>query len=559
MLLDALYTNGSFHTQDIRRPRAHTVGVHGGRIISLDDDLPASLFRDVFDLAGAAVVPGFNDAHCHLSYVGQALVQADLRPAACGTMDQLLAAVDRACLAAPDGAWVQGAGYDQNHLGNQHPTAEQVDSVSHGHPVWLMHNSRHMGVANTAAFERAGYPGRRNVTAPDGGAAPVDADGRAVGLLQETARALVMGVIPGPGVDDVAEMVGAGSAALLELGVTSITEPGLGAPQHIGHSLSDIAGYQAARDAGKLGVRATVMPYLTTLHGLGDAEQDGASGTLPVARMGLDLGMRSGFGDEWLRLGPAKILSDGSLIGRSAFMCCDYQHEAADSEGNRGLLQFPAQELRRGVIGAHRAGWQVATHAIGDAALDVVLDIFEEAQKLYPRPDARHRVEHVNVAGDDQIKRLASLGLIPVPQGRFVSELGDGAALALGPERTRLAYRVKSLLDAGIEIPASTDAPVVSGDPLLNIHDLVNRRTSSGADFGPEERISVAQAVRAYTVGSAHAVHEDHYKGSLAPGMLADFVALSEDIYEVPAEALREVRVAATVVGGQMVHGNFQG
>lgn len=561
MFLDALYTNGSFYTQDGRRPHAHSVGIHNGRIVSLDNDLPASLFSGVFDLGGAAVVPGFNDAHCHLSYVGQALVQADLRPAACGTMDELLAAVERACLAAPEGAWVQGAGYDQNHLGNLHPTAEQLEAVSHGHPVWLMHNSRHMGVANTAAFERAGYPGRRNVTAPDGGAAPADAAGRAIGLLQETARALVMDAIPGPGVEDVADMVGAGSAALLELGVTSITEPGLGAPQHIGHCLSDIAGYQAARDVGKLGVRATVMPYLTTLHGLGDADGagdgdvDAANGA--VSRMGLDLGMRSGFGDEWLRLGPAKILSDGSLIGRSAFMCCDYQHAASEPAGNRGLLQFPAQELRRRVIGAHRAGWQVATHAIGDAALDVVLDIFEEAQQLYPRPDARHRVEHVNVAGDDQIKRLASLGLIPVPQGRFISELGDGAARALGPERTRLAYRVKSLLDAGIEIPASTDAPVVSGDPLLNIHDLVNRRTSSGADFVPEERISVAQAVRAYTVGSAHAVHEEHYKGSLAPGMLADFVALTEDIYKVPAKDIGDVRVKATVVGGELVHGSL--
>ena len=559
MFLDALYTNGSFYTQNGRRPHAHSVGVHNGRIVSLDSDLPASLFRDVFDLGGAAVVPGFNDAHCHLSYVGQALVQADLRPAACGTMDELLAAVERACLAAPEGAWVQGAGYDQNHLGNQHPTAEQLDGVSHGHPVWLMHNSRHMGVANTAAFERAGYPGRRNVTAPDGGAAPADADGRAVGLLQETARALVMDAIPAPGVADVADMVGAGSAALLELGVTSITEPGLGAPQHIGHSLSDVAGYQAARDAGTLGVRATVMPYLTTLHGLGGVDADGntANGAGHVARLGLDLGMRSGFGDEWLRLGPAKILSDGSLIGRSAFMCCDYQHEAGEPEGNRGLLQFPAQELRRRVIGAHRAGWQVATHAIGDAALNVVMDIFEEAQRLYPRRDARHRVEHVNVAGDDQIKRLASLGLIPVPQGRFISELGDGAAGALGPERTRLAYRVKSLLDAGIEVPASSDAPVVSGDPLLNIHDLVNRRTSSGADFVPEERISVAQAVRAYTVGSAHAVHEDHYKGALTPGMLADFVALSEDIYRVPAASIGAVRVTATVVGGKLAHGKL--
>ncbi|MBT2548867.1 amidohydrolase [Arthrobacter sp. ISL-65] len=557
MLFDTLYTNGTFHTQDTRRPQAHSLGVDNGRIISLDDELPARYFREVHDLAGAAVVPGFNDAHCHLSYVGQALIQADLRPAVCPTMDDVLAAVERACAAAPAGAWVQGSGYDQNYLNNQHPTAEQVDAVSHGHPVWLMHNSRHMGVANTAAFERAGYPGRRNVTAPDGGAAPVDADGRALGLLQETARALVMHAIPAPTVDDVAAMVGAGSAALLELGITSITEPGLGAPAHIGHTLSDLAGYQAARDAGLLGVRATVMPYLTALHGLGDEppDGDGGSGGDAVPRLGLDLGIRSCFGDEWLRLGPTKILSDGSLIGRSAFMCCDYDLDAAEGHSNRGLLQFPAQELRRRIIGAHAAGWQVATHAIGDAALDVVMDIFEEAQRLHPRPDARHRIEHVNVASDEQIRRLASLGLIPVPQGRFINELGDGAARALGPERTRLSYRVKALLDAGLEVPASTDAPVVSADPILNIHDLVNRRTSSGAEFVPEERISVAQAVRAYTVGSAYAAREEHYKGSLSHGMLADFVALSEDIYEVPAEAIQNVRVTATVVGGRLAHG----
>ncbi|WP_211882451.1 amidohydrolase [Pseudarthrobacter albicanus] len=553
MLFDALYTNGTFYTQDARRPRARSVGVHNGRIISLDDELPATYFRDVHKLAGAAVVPGFNDAHCHLSYVGQALVQADLRPAVGATMDALLAALDAACAAAPDGAWVQGAGYDQNYLGNLHPTAEQLDAVSHGHPVWLMHNSRHMGVANTAAFERAGYPGRLNVTAPDGGAVPVAPDGRAVGLLQETARAVVMDAIPAPTVADIAAMVGAGSAALLKLGVTSITEPGLGAPAHIGHTLSDLAGYQAARDAGLLGVRATVMPYLTTLHSLDADPGDNAEDAVP--RLGLDLGMRTGFGDEWLRLGAAKILSDGSLIGRSAFMCCDYDVDAAEGHSNRGLLQFATEDLRRRIIGAHRAGWQVATHAIGDAALDVVMDIFEEAQRLHPRPDTRHRIEHLSVASDEQIRRVASLGLVPVPQGRFIYELGDGVARAMGPERTRISYRVKALLDAGLEIPASTDAPVVGADPILNIHDLVNRRTSSGADFVPEERITVAQALRSYTVGSAYAAREDHYKGSLSHGMLADFVALSEDIYEVPADTIRNVRVTATVVGGHLAHG----
>jgi len=543
MLFDVLYTNGVFHTQDPDRPLANALGVHAGRVVSLDDELPRSYFREVHDLGGAAVVPGFNDAHCHLSFVGQALRYVDLRPAACPTMDDLLEAVRSACERAPEGAWVQGAGYDQNYLENRHPTAEALDTVSGGHPVWLIHNSRHMGVANSAAFERAGYPGRRGLQAPEGGAVPTDADGRAEGLLQETARALVTDSIPKPDVDDIAAMIEAGGSHALQLGVTSVTEPGLGAPGHIGHTPFDIAAYQAARAQGGLGVRVTLMPYLTTLHPL-----TGESGD---PRYGLDLGIYTGFGDEWLRLGPAKILSDGSLIGRSAYVCCDYAVEA----GNRGLLQFSRAELRERIIGAHCAGWQVAVHAIGDAALDVAMDIFEEAQQRYPRKDVRHRIEHLSVASDRQIERLASLGLIAVPQGRFVFELGDGAARSLGPERAPLAYRVKSLLDAGLVVPASTDAPVVDMNPILNVHDLVNRRTASGAELGPAERITVEQAIHAYTVGSAYAAHEEHWKGTLGHGKLADFVTLSDDLYTVPSDAIREVTVTATYVGGRRLHG----
>ncbi|GAB3262098.1 amidohydrolase [Arthrobacter pigmenti] len=552
MLFDTLYTNGVFYTQDPARPVASAVGVSAGRIVSLDDELDRQFFRNVHDLGGAAVVPGFNDAHCHLSYLGEATMQVDLRPAVCKTMDDLLAAIGSACASAPEGQWVQGAGYDQNYLNDLHPTAEQLDEVSGGHPVWLVHNSRHMGVANTAAFEAAGYPGRRNVPVPDGGAVPTDADGRAEGLLQETARALVTDAMPAPTVEDIADMIAAGSEAALAMGITSITEPGAGAAEHLGHGPYDMAAFQLARDTGRLGVRATVMPYLTTLHPIGN---DGGSADNhdPCS---LDLGIRTGLGDEWLRIGPTKILSDGSLIGRSAFMCCDYESNNG-SVADRGLLQFPEAELRRRIIGAHRAGWQVATHAIGDAALDVVMDLFEEAQQLYPRTDARHRIEHLSVASDEQISRAARLGLVPVPQGRFVYELGDGAARAMGADRAALAYRIKALLDAGLEVPASTDAPVVSADPLLNIHAMVNRKTASGADFTPAERITVAQAVRAYTVGSAYAVHEESRKGTLAHGMLADLTVLSDDLHEVEPAGIENVKVAATVVGGQLAYGQL--
>lgn len=548
MPFDALFTHGSIHTQDPGRPMAHSVGVHQGRVVSLDDDLPASMFAQAHDLGGATVVPGFNDAHFHLTYVGAARQQLDLRPEVCPDMETLLARVAEGAARAADGAWVIGAGYNQNYLQDQHPTAEQLDAVSGGHPVWLVHSSRHMGVANTAAFEAAGHQGRRGVVAPGGGAVPQDATGRAVGLLQETAKRLVTDSIPAVTVEDVAQLVAAGSEVAVSVGLTSITEPGLGAPEHLGQSRVDLAGYQLARERGELLVRATVMPYLTTLHDL-DPAGFGATDDGTPPPMGLDLGLRTGFGDEWLRIGPTKLLSDGSLIGRSAFMCCDY----AGDTGNRGYLQFDVELMRRRIIGAHRAGWQLAVHAIGDAALDVVMDIVEEAQQILPRPDARHRIEHVSVASDAQLERMAGLGLVGVPQARFVTELGDGAAAAMG-ERAALTYRIKGLLDAGLVLPASTDAPVVAPDPILNVHDLVNRRTGSGADFGPSERITVDQAVEAYTVGSAYAVHEERVKGRLVPGMLADFVTLSEDIYAVAPEHIKDITVTSTVVGGNTVH-----
>lgn len=424
-VLDALFTNGVFHTQDPERSTVHAVGVHQGRIVSLDDDLLATAFREVHDLGGAAVVPGFHDAHCHLTHIGQASMQIDLRPSVVSSMEELLAAVDAFAADAPEGSWVIGQGYDQNRLG-EHPTGEQLDEVSHGHPVYLIHNSRRMGVANTKAFEIAGFPERRDVPVPDGGAVPSSESGQAEGLLQETARSLVMDHIPANTAQDVADMVAAGSEEVLKLGITSIVEPGIGAPDHIGMSRFDLAGFQIAQEQGRLGARATVMPCLTTLHRVGETEQEGH----PLYTT--DLGLRSGMGDDRLRIGPTKVLSDGSLIGRSAYMCCDYQADLDQGRENKGLLQFPESDLRERLIGAHLAGWQLAIHAIGDAALDVVMDIIEEAQQIRPRPDARHRLEHVSVASDDQIQRIAQLGLIPVPQGRFVQELGDGAAQAMG-------------------------------------------------------------------------------------------------------------------------------
>lgn len=208
-----------------------------------------------------------------------------------------------------------------------------------------------------------------------------------------------------------------------------------------------MAAFQEAVRQGLLLQRATLMPGSPNLHDVG-ADQ-----------LGLDLGIGTGLGDERLRIGPVKLFSDGSLIGRTAAMCCDYQEDP----GNRGLLQEDAEALRAFILRAHASGWQIATHAIGDHAVEVILNAYEEAQARHPRPDARHRIEHCAVTDDAQVARIARLGVIPVPQGRFVSELGDGMLAALGPERSRGCYRQRSFLDAGIILPGSSDCPVADG------------------------------------------------------------------------------------------------
>ncbi|MFD8561868.1 amidohydrolase [Streptosporangium canum] len=536
MRLDALFVNGRFTTLDPGRPEATRLGVFGGRIAGLDEELDGVTADLVVDLGGAPVVPGFNDAHHHLSMRGQRLRELDLRESQVGSLDELYAKVAERAAGLPPDAWVRGAGYDQNKLG-AHPTREALDRAAGGRPVWLQHVSGHMGVANTAAFALMGFSRVADVPEVPGGTVGRDTAGLPDGLLTEQAQELANRVLRPVAHEDYIRGLALASRAAAAEGLTSFTEPG------VGHGLAgngswDVAAFQEAVRQGLLLQRATLMPGSPNLHDVGDG------------RFGLDLGMGTGLGDERLRIGPVKLFSDGSLIGKTAAMCCDYQGEP----GNRGLLQEDAEALRAFILRAHASDWQIATHAIGDHAVEVILDAYEEAQARHPRPDARHRIEHCAVTSDAQVARIARLGVIPVPQGRFISELGDGMLAALGPERARGCYRQRSFLDAGITLPGSSDCPVTDGAPLLGIHDLVNQRTAAGVPFNPAEALTVAQALHAYTAGSAHAVHEDHLKGVLSRGRLADFAVLSDDLFAVPAERIGDLTVAATAVGGVLVH-----
>lgn len=539
MRVDAIVT-GQIHTGDPQRPEARALAIHHGRIVAVDD-VDGLTATTRHDFGEARIVPGFHDAHHHHAFTGQRLAMVDLRYPQVRTLDEAYAALAERAGQLPDGAWVTGTGYDQNRLGG-HPTATGLDAVTGGRPCIVEHVSGHMVVANTAAFALAGAPGREGYDDIPGGRVIRDADGRAEGLLQETAANPIRLLAGDLTAEEIAETLRLASDQSVSYGLTSITEPGILAGGTIGTNSPVVESYQAAIEAGTVRPRLTVMPFHHVLHEL----EHGAEGWRT-----LDLGIRTGFGDDRLRFGPVKIISDGSLIGRSAAV---HQCYCGEPE-NFGVMQLSDDELHAAILAYHRAGWAVATHAIGDRAIDAVLDAVEAAQREVPCR-VRHRIEHFAIASDEQVARCAALGVIPVPQGVFISEFGDGILDALGPQRSAGTYRMRSLLDAGMVVPGSTDSPVSDANPLKSIHDLVNRRTASGAEFAPDERVTVAEAVRAYTFGSAYAVSRENELGTLRTGMLADFAVLDRDIFAIPAEEIEQTSVTTTVIGGEVVYGD---
>jgi predicted amidohydrolase YtcJ len=543
MRVDRIFEGGTLLTMDPARPRATALAVLGGRIIAVGDgaDLRGQLRADrVVSLQGRTVVPGFHDAHNHMPSFGMGLADVPLSSPPVVSVDDILRAMKARAAGQPAGSWVVGAGYDQNKLAEgRHPTAAELDAVAPDHLVWLRHNSGHMCVVGGRVLDAIGIDTAR---VPEGGVVERDAAGRPTGLLQEQAQALVRALVYPYPQAELVEAIGRASAHYLTEGLTSVQEAGVGGGL-VARSPLELAAWQEARRQGRLGVRATLMIAAEALHDLPHAAADGDG-------FGLDLGIRTGLGDDWLRIGAVKVFSDGSLIGRTAAMCCDF----AGEPGNRGFFQMDIERLRQTITRAHRAGWQVATHAIGDRAVATVLDIYEAALAAHPRADHRHRIEHCGVCPPEGVRRLAALGVIPVPQGRFISEIGDGMLAALGTERSPWCYRQRSFLEAGLAVPGSSDRPVVKGAPLLGIHDMVNQRTASGRPFNPAEALTAEEAIRCYTLHSARAAFRERDLGSIEPGKLADLAVLSADPTAIAPEDIAAVEVLATVVGGEVVH-----
>jgi predicted amidohydrolase YtcJ len=538
-MLDLKLRDARIRTVDGRYPRARVIGVLAGVVVGLDEtvaDLPA---RTVLDCGGTVVVPGFGDAHNHMTWFGQSLDQLDLTGAR--APEHVYDAVARRAAALPAGAWITGSGYDDTVLGS-HPRREALDRASGGRPVWLTHRSGHMCVVGSEVLRRCGVLDG-TADEPEGGVVVRGPDGEPTGLLQERAQALVTGLVMPYPARDLADAVGRASAVYAAEGLTHVTEAGVGAGL-IGRSPVEAAAYQLAHERGTLRTRVQLMAAADNLHPLSAHPDDGIT-------TGLDLGLRTGFGDDRLRLGPMKIWLDGSLVGRTAALT----EAACGHAPSSGVYQDAPRDMRRLIVEAHRSGWRVAAHAIGDEAVDLALDAFEEAQRAVPRPDVRHRVEHSAVVRPEQLSRYAELGVTPVPQAHFLHAIGDTMAEALGPARTEWLYRHGSFLRAGLRVPGSSDRPVAPGAPLLGMQSMVERLSRDGRLLGADDRVTAEQALRAYTLDAAWAAHEEDRRGSLTPGKLADFVLLSRDPVETGGSRIGSIDVLATFVAGECVHG----
>lgn len=550
MNLDLVLEDARIITLEADRPSARRVGVLHGRIVGFDEDLEGCTATTVIPLDGATVVPGFIDAHCHTAWWGLGLSAVDLAPAR--GLDQLYALLEAEVqrLADDPDAWVNGTGYNHKNFNGSFPDIDRLDAITGDRPLYLRHVSGHLSITNTATLRLAGAlaPDFEN---PTGGTVLRGPDGRPTGVVEEAAQALIQDLVLPYSVERIAQALDAATARYAAQGITSFTEAGVGGGW-IGHSPVEMQAYQFARSTGRLHARAQLMPALDALHPLAANAAD-MHGT--GHGLGLDLGATAGFGDEWLSLGPVKVFLDGSLLGTTAAVTedfCGHPH-------TRGYLLDDAASFRERVAAAYRAGWPVALHAIGDAAIDVALEIIVNCQNGYGRNALPNRIEHFGIARPEHVGVAAREGIAVTPQAAFIGPLGDQMAALVGPEREGWLYRGRSLVDAGVVVAGSSDLPVADNNVRRGMQSWVDRRTETGGVLGgtdasgaPVEGLTPEEALRSYTEWAARATGTLDQKGTLRAGKLADFAVLSGS--PLTTQDIGSLDVLATVVGGRFTH-----
>jgi predicted amidohydrolase YtcJ len=519
--------NARVWTGDAKRPWVDAVLVAGDRIIGVGSSAEIQKavrpMTRVIDAKGQMLVPGFIDSHVHFMDGGFGLTSVQLRDAK--TREEFVRRIKVHAASMPAGAWMLEGNWDHQHWGGELPRKDWIDSVTGNTPVFIQRLDGHMSLANSAALKAAGIT--RDTKDVDGGEIVRDERGEPTGIFKDNAAGLVDRAIPDPLPAQEDAALTAAMKYVAEQGVTSVHNMG---------TWDQLAAFERAARAGRLNTRIYAAVPISTWERLRDT----------VAARGR--------GDEWLHIGALKGFVDGSLGSHTAAMLAPF----TDAPKDTGLFVNTPDDLYTWTKGADAAGLHVIIHAIGDKANRVLLDVYERvAREAGPPRDRRFRIEHAQHLDARDIPRFAKLGVIASMQPYHAIDDGRWADKVIGPERAKGTYAFKSLLDARAELAFGSDWFVAPPTPLEGIYAAVTRRTLDDKNpdgWVPSQKISVEDALRAYTVGAARAEFMEKEKGMLARGMLADMALIDRDLTRAKPDELRDARVTLTIVGGRVVH-----
>lgn len=532
-MIDHILYNGQIVTLDTAHPRVSALAISGERIVAYgsDDEILALAHSGTLkdDLQGRFVIPGLTDAHIHWERTALSLRLVNLFEVHSRELarERVAARAGR----TPVGEWIVGQGWTQEVWEDKRfPTAADLDAVTPQHPVYLTAKSGHAAWVNNVALRMCGVDA--DTPDPEGGQIVRDADGQPTGLFFETAMGLVSQYIPQPGTEELADMMLEAQGLALASGLTGL---------HDFDDPSSLRALQVLRERGQLALRVVKQINRDWLE------------------HALELGIRQGFGDDWLRFGGLKLFADGALGPRTALMVQPYEGEP----DNYGIAVLDKETMHELAGRATMAGLPAVIHAIGDRAVHDVLDVYEDLRRQEAaagiRPEQRrHRIEHVQIIHPDDKKRLAELHVIASMQPIHATSDYQMADAYWG-ERCKWAYNPRLQLDEGAIVAFGSDSPIDPFDPIRGLHAAVTRRRADGLPgpqgWYPELRLSMDEALRAYTLGPAYAAGMEGRLGRLGPGYLADMVVLDSDLYEMDPDALLNVQVLATMVGGVWRYG----
>lgn len=532
---DQIWTNGRFHTLDPHATIAQAIAIKEGRILAVGQNSEIEAMAgdqtQRVDVNGRCVIPGIFDSHAHLLQVGSKL--AAIRLDECESAEEMMELVRQRAKNTPPGSWIVGMGWNEGNFGNGRlPTRHDIDPATAEHPVILM-RFFNADVVNSIALKLAGIS--HKTADPVGGKVERDADGQPNGLLRASAKQFVRDLLPKPTLDELKYALALGCKDFNQFGITSVIDPGL--------MTHEMHAYQAFYQDGGLTVRTNIMP---SWHGFLDEETE-----TQLDYRARELGIFSGLGNEWLRLGGLKMAIDGGTSSRTSYMYQPFEEETEVKNYNR----LDTAALRRYFQIAQELGWDIGIHVTGDRAMDMAVDTFAHVAKNSPRPDTRHNVIHAYFPSDRAIDQMAEHNIAAVLQPTFIYWEGDMIFRDVGRQRALNYKPARKLLDRGVRITASSDVPsTVSANPFVSLYALVTRRNNLGNLVAPDQAISRLEALKAYTSGGTWLTREERLKGTLEAGKLADLAVLDRDYFAIPQDEIKDIQAEMTVVAGEVVY-----